>query len=53
MKHLGEIQSLEVISDGNGNQFNGPGIGVYATGNGKENSKPACYNSFIYKKNKK
>lgn len=53
MKHLGEIQSLEVISDGNGNQFNGPGIGVYATGNGKENSKPACYNSFTYKKNKK
>ncbi|MBW2962726.1 glycoside hydrolase family 43 protein [Mesonia aestuariivivens] len=53
LKLLGEIQSLEVIADGNGNQFNGPGIGIYATGNGKQNSKPACYNSFTYKKLKK
>lgn len=43
MNEIGSLQSLVVIADGNGNQFNGAGIGMYATSNGK---KKCCQSKF-------
>ncbi|GAB1855455.1 hypothetical protein MHTCC0001_02890 [Flavobacteriaceae bacterium MHTCC 0001] len=51
MKPIGEKQSLVVIVDGNGNQFNGPGVGMYATSNGKQTKGVAQFNWFSYKNN--
>jgi alpha-N-arabinofuranosidase len=51
MKPIGEMQSLIVIADGNGNQFNGPGIGMYATSNGKMSRSKAVFDWFEYRKN--
>ena len=48
MKNIGDTQSLEVIADGNGNQFNGPGIGMYATSNGEKTKNTACFDWFEY-----
>jgi len=48
-KNIGGTQSLIVIADGNGNQFNGPGIGVYATSNGKSTNNSAKFEWFEYK----
>ncbi|GAE84921.1 hypothetical protein [Bacteroides reticulotermitis] len=49
MINIGVIQSLEVISDNKFNKFNGPGIGVYATSNGKPSKNEASYDWFEYK----
>lgn len=49
MTVIGGIQSLEAISDNCFNKFNGPGIGVYATANGKLSNKVALYDFFSYK----
>jgi alpha-N-arabinofuranosidase len=49
MKHIGGIQSLKVVADGNGNQFNGPGIGMYATSNGSISINSAAFDWFQYK----
>lgn len=51
MINIGGTQHLEVISDNNFNKFNGPGIGVYATSNGKKSSNKASYDWFEYKSN--
>jgi alpha-N-arabinofuranosidase len=48
MKNIGDLQSLEVIADGNGNQFNGPGIGMYATSNGIISKNSASFDWFRY-----
>lgn len=45
---IGEAQSLEAISDNSFNKFNGPGIGIYATSNGKVSSNQASYDFFCY-----
>lgn len=50
MKKIGDTQSLIVIADGNGNQFNGAGIGMYATSNGIKSSAKANFDWFEYKK---
>lgn len=49
MKIIGKPQDLVVIADGNGNQFNGPGIGMYATSNGKKSKLVAKFDWFEYK----
>lgn len=49
MKQIGEVQNLIVIADGNGNQFNGAGIGMYATSNGKKTTAKASFDWFEYK----
>ena len=50
LKPIGESQSLEVIADNKGNtQFNGPGVGVYATSNGKESKNNVSFEWFDYK----
>jgi xylan 1,4-beta-xylosidase len=49
MKSIGEVQSLVVISDSPVNKFNGTGIGMYATGNGRKSSNVACFDWFEYK----
>ncbi len=49
MKPIGQKQSLIVIADGNGNQFNGAGIGVYATSNGDKSTNIASFDWFEYK----
>ncbi|MBS2211946.1 glycoside hydrolase family 43 protein [Carboxylicivirga mesophila] len=46
---VGGTQSLRVIADGNGNQFNGPGVGVYATSNGKLSKLMVAFDWFDYK----
>ncbi|MFD1293335.1 glycoside hydrolase family 43 protein [Lutibacter holmesii] len=51
MKQIGETQSLIVIADGNGNQFNGAGIGMYATSNGQKTIGEASFDWFEYKEN--
>jgi alpha-N-arabinofuranosidase len=49
LKHIGEKQNLIVIADGQGNtQFNGPGIGMYATSNGIESKNEALFDWFYY-----
>jgi len=48
-KPIGTKQSLIVIADDQGNtQFNGPGIGVYATSNGKDSKNSARFEWFCY-----
>ncbi len=49
MEALGDKQDLVVIADGNGNQFNGPGIGMYASANGKNSKAKAHFYWFDYK----
>lgn len=49
MKQIGETQSLIVIADGNGNQFNGAGVGMYATSNGLKTTAKASFDWFEYK----
>ncbi len=49
MTKIGGIQDLVVLAEGNGNKFNGPGIGMYATGNGKKSSNKAVFDRFEYK----
>lgn len=49
LKPIGEKQNLIVIADGQGNtQFNGPGIGMYATSNGVESQNEALFDWFYY-----
>lgn len=53
LTQLGEIQSLAVTSDDSkSNRFNGPGVGVYATSNGKKSKNKAEYEWFEYRENK-
>lgn len=47
-KPIGQTQSLVVISEGYGNKFNGPGIGMYATSNGKKTRNQATFDWFEY-----
>ncbi|MGD9929379.1 MAG: glycoside hydrolase family 43 protein [Mangrovibacterium sp.] len=49
MTKLGEPQDLEVLAEGNGNRFNGPGVGVYATSNGQRSGNSASFDWFEYK----
>lgn len=47
---IGNTQSLIIIASGQGNaQFNGPGIGVYATSNGVKTNAVANFDWFEYK----
>jgi alpha-N-arabinofuranosidase len=49
MTRLGEAQDLEVLAEGNGNRFNGPGVGIYATSNGQPSGNSASFDWFEYK----
>ena len=50
LKPIGGSESLVVIADGHGNtQFNGPGVGMYATSNGKVSKSYAVFDWFEYK----
>ncbi len=49
LNSIGEIQSLVVISESAINKFNGTGIGVYATSNGKPSKTNASFDWFEYK----
>lgn len=49
MKEIGTRQNIEVLCEGNGNRFNGPGVGMYATSNGQKSKNSALYNWFEYK----
>lgn len=48
MTAIGGIQSIETTSDNRFNKFNGPGIGIYATANGKRSGNEALYDFFSY-----
>lgn len=49
LTNIGATQSLEVIADNKYNKFNGPGVGVYATANGKASTNKALFEWFEYK----
>lgn len=49
LKTIGEMQSLVVISESAINKFNGTGIGMYATSNGKLSKTNASFDWFEYK----
>ena len=50
LQPIGKKLSMIVIADGQGNaQFNGPGVGIYATSNGKESKNTALFDWFYYK----
>lgn len=49
MTEIGGSQDLKVLAEGNGNRFNGPGIGVYATSNHKKSTNKAVFDWFEYK----
>ena len=51
MNKIGATQSLVVISESSLNKFNGPGIGMYATSNGKKSMGRVSFDWFEYKEN--
>ncbi len=46
MQYIGGTESLDAISDNAFNKFNGPGIGMYATSNGKATKQTATFSWF-------
>ncbi|OJX88322.1 MAG: glycoside hydrolase 43 family protein [Paludibacter sp. 47-17] len=49
LKGIGEVESMVVLADLQGNAlFNGPGIGIYATSNGKASESIAGFDWFYY-----
>ena len=49
LQPIGKNLSMIVIADGQGNaQFNGPGVGIYATSKGKESINKASFDWFYY-----
>ena len=49
MVNIGEAQNLEILAENNINKFNGTGIGLYASGNGRESKNKAIFDWFEYK----
>jgi len=49
MTMIGEGQDLKVIAESAVNRFNGPGVGVYVSSNGKTSSSSATFDWFSYK----
>ena len=45
---VGEVQSVDAVSDNKVNRFNGTGVGIYATSNGKQSINKASYLSLIH-----
>lgn len=52
MTSIGGTQSAVIISDSDINKFNGTGIGVYASSNGKKTNNKAIFDWFEYKNDK-
>ena len=48
MINIGSIQNVAPLSDNKFNKFNGTGVGVYATSNGKQSRNKALYDWFEY-----
>ena len=48
LKQLGEKQDISIISDEVSGQFNGPYVGMYATGTGSESKNEAVFQWFRY-----
>ncbi|MCE1156898.1 MAG: glycoside hydrolase family 43 protein, partial [Bacteroidales bacterium] len=49
LRGIGEVESMVVLADLQGNAlFNGPGIGIYATSNGKASESIAGFDWFYY-----
>jgi len=49
MVAIGEAQRIDAISDNKFNQFNGPGVGMYATSQGKTSKNTASFHWFEYR----
>lgn len=49
MSKIGEVQSLKTIAESTLNRFNGPGVGMYVSSNGKETDNSAQFDWFEYK----
>lgn len=48
---IGDSQTMQAVADdGKYNKFNGTGVGIYATSNGKKTKAEAAYQWFEYKK---
>ena len=48
MTNIGSIQNVAPLSDNKFNKFNGTGVGVYATSNGKQSRNKALNDWFEY-----
>lgn len=49
LTNIGGTQNIDAISDNKFNRFNGTGVGLYATSNGKSSKNKANYDWFEYK----
>jgi xylan 1,4-beta-xylosidase len=49
MQPIGGAQSIAVIAESKANRFNGPGVGMYVTSNGKKTVNQATFYWFEYK----
>jgi xylan 1,4-beta-xylosidase len=49
LKPMGPVQNLSLVSDELAWGFNGPYIGMYATGNGQASRSRACFDWFDYR----
>ena len=48
MNNIGGRQTIDAISDNKLNKFNGPGVGIYATSNGKKSDNMASFHWIQY-----
>jgi len=49
MTGIGSAQRLQIIAESTQNRFNGPGIGMYVSSNGKKSGNSASFEWFSYK----
>lgn len=49
LHQIGEVQSVDAVSDNKVNKFNGTGVGIYATSSGRKSNAKARFDSFEYK----
>lgn len=49
LTNIGGTQRLDVVSDNKYNKFNGTGVGMYATSNGRKSTNKASFEWFEYK----
>ncbi|MFS2551090.1 beta-xylosidase family glycoside hydrolase [Phocaeicola dorei] len=45
---VGEVQSVDAVSDNKVNRFNGTGVGIYATSYAQKSNAEARFDTFEY-----
>lgn len=49
LHQIGEVQSVDAVSDNKVNRFNGTGVGIYATSCGKKSNAEVRFDNFEYR----